>query len=60
MQTLASSSLSNERSCSGTWLGSHARYTEASDTKKAINLIQNYTIDVFGRINREENIANIM
>lgn len=43
-----------------TSFSSHARRAEASDAKKAKDLIQSYTIDVFGRIHREENIADIL
>jgi hypothetical protein len=44
----------------GTSLDIHARRTEARDVKRAKDLIQSYTNDVFGRINREENIAYIL
>ena len=43
-----------------TSFGSHARRTEARDAAKAKVLIQDYTCDVFGRINREENISSIL
>ena len=50
----------DQRSRPDTSFGSHARRTEARDAKKAKDLIQSYTLDVFGRVNREENIADIL
>ena len=50
----------DERSRPDTSFGSHARRTEARDARKAKDLIQSYTLDVFGRVNREENIADIL
>jgi hypothetical protein len=43
-----------------TSLDIHARRTEARDAKKAKDLIQSYTTDVFGRVSREENISYIL
>lgn len=43
-----------------TSLQSHARRAEARDALKAKNLVQNYTKDVFGEINREENVSAIL
>lgn len=50
----------DERSRPDTSFGSHARRTEARDAKKAKDLLQSYTSDVFGRVDREENIAHIL
>ena len=44
----------------GTSLGMHARRAEARDAKRAHELVQSYTNDVFGRINREENVSSIL
>jgi hypothetical protein len=49
-----------ELSRPGTSLDIHARRTEARDSKKGKDLVQSYTEDVFGRINREENISYIL
>jgi hypothetical protein len=43
-----------------TSLNIHARRTEARDAKRAKDLVQSYTIDVFGRVDREENISYIL
>jgi hypothetical protein len=43
-----------------TSLDIHARRAEAHDVKRAKDLVQSYTNDVFGRINREENISYIL
>ncbi|CAF1621244.1 unnamed protein product, partial [Adineta ricciae] len=51
---------SRELSRPGTSLQIHARRTEARDAKKAKELVQTYTTDVFGRITREENISSIL
>lgn len=44
----------------GTSLGMHARRTEARDVKRANELVQSYTNDVFGRVHREENVSYIV
>jgi hypothetical protein len=44
----------------GTSLDIHARRAEARDAKRAKDLVQTYTMDVFGRVNREENISYIL
>jgi hypothetical protein len=49
-----------ELSRPGTSLDIHARRAEAHDVKRAKDLIQSYTTDVFGRIDREENISYIL
>jgi hypothetical protein len=49
-----------EREHSRSSLDAHARRTEPNDAKKAKNLVQSYTLDVFGRVNREENISSIL
>jgi hypothetical protein len=49
-----------ESSRPGTSLNIHARRTEARDAKKAKDLIQTYTTDVFGQFSREENISSIL
>lgn len=49
-----------ESSRPGTSLNIHARRTEARDAKKAADLVQSYTLDVFGRVKREENISYIL
>ncbi|UJR28415.1 hypothetical protein I4U23_009655 [Adineta vaga] len=51
---------SRELSRPGTSLNIHARRTEARDARKAKELVQTYTTDVFGRIIREENISSIL
>ncbi|CAF3435054.1 unnamed protein product [Rotaria socialis] len=43
-----------------TALNIHARRTEANDAKQAKDLVQTYTVDVFGRVNRVENISYIL
>lgn len=43
-----------------TSLDMHARRTEARDAKRAKDLVQTYTTDVFGQVNREENISYIL
>lgn len=43
-----------------TSLNIHARRTEAQDVKRAKDLVQSYTMDVFGRVDREENISSIL
>jgi hypothetical protein len=49
-----------ELSRPGTSLDIHARRTEARDAKKAKDLVQSYTINIFGQVNREENISYIL
>ncbi len=44
----------------GTSLDIHARRTEARDARRAKDLVQSYTVDVFGRVNREENLSYIL
>lgn len=43
-----------------TSLDIHARRTEARDARQAKDFVQSYTLDVFGRIDREENISYIL
>jgi hypothetical protein len=49
-----------ELSRPSTSLDIHARRTEAHDAKRAKDLVQSYTNDVFGEINREENISYVL
>jgi len=49
-----------ESSRPDTSLDIHARRTEARDAKQAKDLVQTYTTNVFGRVNREENISYIL
>ncbi|CAF0869342.1 unnamed protein product [Adineta steineri] len=60
MQSPSFFSPPRELSRPGTSLNIHARRAEARDAKKAKNLIQTYTTEVFGRITREENISSIL
>lgn len=54
------SHVEREFSRPGTSLGMHARRTEARDAKRANDLVQSYTHDVFGRIQREENVSYLL
>lgn len=38
----------------------HARRAGAEDALNAKHLVQSYTLDVFGQVNREENISYIL
>jgi hypothetical protein len=60
MQSPRPMNASGELSSPDTSLDIHARRTEARDAKKAADLVQSYTLDVFGRVKREENISYIL
>lgn len=38
----------------------HARRAEPDDARKAKHLVQSYTTEVFGQVNREENISYLL
>jgi hypothetical protein len=60
MQSPTRPGLARESPRPDTSLDIHARRTEARDAKKATDLVQTYTTDVFGRVNREENVSYIL
>ncbi|CAF0926188.1 unnamed protein product [Rotaria sp. Silwood1] len=60
MQSSTLYTMTRELSRPETSLSISARRTEARDAKQAKQLIQTYTTDVFGRINREESISYIL
>lgn len=49
-----------EASRPGTSFDIHARRAEARDAKQAKDLVQTYTVDVFGRVDRVESISYIL
>ena len=60
MQSPSVFTLEREPTRPATSINIHARRTEARDAKYAKDLVQSYTINVFGRVNREENISYIL
>lgn len=60
MESRAHSVFERDVSRPSTSLDIHARRTEVRDVKRAKDLVQSYTTDVFGQVNREENISYIL